>query len=71
MSRFLAAAALSLLAMLAVPEAQTIDPCTGARDLRLTNGRIVTMDEQNRVVSEVTIQDGRFVALEPGMLRSG
>ena len=42
--------------------AQT-DPCAGARDLRLTNGRFVTMDRQGSTVSEVTIQDGRFTAV--------
>jgi hypothetical protein len=36
------------------------DACAGARDLRLTNGRIVTLDEENSIVSTVTIQDGRF-----------
>ena len=44
--------------------AQT-DPCTGARDLRLTNGRFVTMDARGTTVSEVTIQDGRFTAVGP------
>ena len=44
--------------------------CAGARDLRLTNGRIVTMsspngDARNSIVSEVTIQDGRFAAVGP------
>ncbi len=37
--------------------------CTGARDLKLTNGRIVTMDPRNTIVSEVTIQNGRFTAV--------
>jgi predicted amidohydrolase YtcJ len=41
------------------------DGCAGARDLRLTNGRIVTMDARNSIVSEVTIQDGRFAAVGP------
>jgi predicted amidohydrolase YtcJ len=36
------------------------DNCAGSRDLRLVNGRIVTMDARNSVVSSVTIQDGRF-----------
>jgi predicted amidohydrolase YtcJ len=40
-----------------------VDPCSGARDLRLTNGKIVTMDRGNMTVSEVTIQDGRFTAV--------
>jgi predicted amidohydrolase YtcJ/quercetin dioxygenase-like cupin family protein len=41
------------------------DPCAGARDLRLTNGRIVTMDRAGTTVSEVTIQDGRITAVGP------
>ena len=32
--------------------------CAGARDLRLVNGRIVTMDARNSIVSDVTIQNG-------------
>jgi predicted amidohydrolase YtcJ len=43
----------------------TIDPCAGARDLRLTNGRIATMDARGSTVNEVTIQDGRFTAVGP------
>ena len=39
--------------------------CTGARDLRLINGNIVTMDARGRTVREVTIQDGRFTAVGP------
>jgi len=38
-------------------------PCDDARDLRLVNGRIVTMDRRNTVVSEVTIQNGHFEAI--------
>ena len=45
--------------------ARVIDPCAGARDLRLTNGRIVTMDARGTTVSEATIQDGRFTAVGP------
>ena len=41
------------------------DPCTGSRDLRLTNGRIVTMDARGTTASEVTIQDGRFTSVGP------
>ena len=40
--------------------------CAGAGDLRLVNGRIVTMDKRNSVVSEVTIQNGQFDAVGPG-----
>jgi predicted amidohydrolase YtcJ len=39
--------------------------CAGSRDLRLTNGHIVTMDARNTIVSEVTIQDGHFAAVGP------
>jgi len=37
--------------------------CAGSRDLHLTNGKIMTMDRQNTVVSEVIIQEGRFTAV--------
>ncbi len=37
-----------------------VDRCAGARDLKLVNGKIVTMDKRNTVVSEVTIQNGRI-----------
>ncbi|HEX5227752.1 MAG TPA: amidohydrolase family protein, partial [Bryobacteraceae bacterium] len=40
--------------------ARAADNCADARDLRLTNGRIVTMDAKNSVLSSVTIQNGRF-----------
>jgi predicted amidohydrolase YtcJ len=36
------------------------DNCADSRDLRLVNGKIVTMDARNSVVSSVTIQNGRF-----------
>jgi predicted amidohydrolase YtcJ len=36
------------------------DNCSGSRDLRLINGKIVTMDARNSVLSSVTIQNGRF-----------
>jgi len=39
------------------------DVCADARNLRLIHGKIVTMDARNTVVSEVTIQDGRFAAV--------
>ena len=48
------------------PAPSATDPCAGARDLRLTNGRFVTMDARNSTVSEVTIQDGRFVSVGGG-----
>jgi predicted amidohydrolase YtcJ len=40
--------------------------CDGARDLRLVNGRIATMDGKNTTVREVTIQDGVFTAVGKG-----
>jgi len=40
--------------------------CDGARDLRLVNGRIATLDGANTIVREATIQDGRFTALGRG-----
>jgi predicted amidohydrolase YtcJ len=36
------------------------DNCADSRDLRLVNGKIVTMDARNSVLSSVTIQNGRF-----------
>jgi predicted amidohydrolase YtcJ len=65
--RYRLAGVLLVLPLLATAEASAqprqIDPCTGARDIRLVNGKIVTMDAQNSIVSEATIQDGRFVAV--------
>jgi hypothetical protein len=59
------AALLFLVVTLSGQTRAPIDPCAGARDLRLTNGRIVTMDTRGSTVSEVTIQDGRFTAVGP------
>jgi predicted amidohydrolase YtcJ len=39
------------------------DRCTDARNLRLVNGHIVTMDAKNSVVSSVTIKNGRIAAV--------
>jgi len=39
--------------------------CSWSRDLRLVNGKIHTLDPQDRVVSEVTIQEGRFAYIGP------
>jgi len=62
--------ALALLAGTALsgqaPARAAQDACAGARDLRLVNGKIVTMDRRNSTVSEVTIQDGRFVTVGGG-----
>jgi predicted amidohydrolase YtcJ len=40
--------------------------CDGARDLHLVNGRFLTMDAQNSIVSSVAVRDGRIVALGHG-----
>ncbi|HEX4137156.1 MAG TPA: amidohydrolase family protein [Bryobacteraceae bacterium] len=36
------------------------DPCADSRNLKLVNGKIVTMDKKNSTVSSVTIQAGIF-----------
>src|SRR5262249_35459662 len=43
--------------------------CEGSRDLRFTNGHIVTMDSRSSIVNEVTIQDGKFDTVGPGAKR--
>jgi hypothetical protein len=64
--RFSVLTLLALLAVLAttVPAAGQ-DPCSWSRDLRLVNGKIHTLDAQDRVVNEVTIQAGRFAYVGP------
>jgi predicted amidohydrolase YtcJ len=50
-----------LLLGIALPLAAfAADNCAGSHDLRLTNGKIVTMDARNSVLSSVAIQNGRF-----------
>jgi predicted amidohydrolase YtcJ len=61
---FVTFAALMLAGMPTAARAQ--DRCAGARDLRLVNGRIATMDKRSSIVSEVTIQDGRFLTVGKG-----
>ena len=53
------------LLILAPLTAFAAEDCSASRDLRLTNGRIYTMDSKNSIVNEVTIQDGRFAAVGP------
>jgi predicted amidohydrolase YtcJ len=58
-----------LLIALAAGSAAAQSPataCGGSRDLRLVNGRIVTMDKKNSTVAEVTIQNGVFTAVGRG-----
>ena len=59
---FILAAAAGLLYGQAPPP-QTAARCAGSRDLHLTNGKIMTMDRQNTVASEVIIQEGRITAV--------
>ena len=54
----------SAAAALGAPLAQ--GRCAEARDLRLVNGRIHTLDARNTIVSEVTIQNGKFTAVGRG-----
>src|SRR5262249_19019652 len=42
------------------------DRCAGARDVKLVNGRIHTLDARNSIVSSVTIKDGKFTAVGHG-----
>jgi predicted amidohydrolase YtcJ len=55
----------ALLIILSAGSAAAQSPttaCAGSRDLRLVNGRIVTMDKKNSTVTEVTIQNGVFTS---------
>ena len=59
---FICAAALFLVIVsLSGQTPAPIDPCAGARDLRLTNGKIATMDARGSTVGEITIQNGKLV----------
>jgi predicted amidohydrolase YtcJ len=53
-------ATLIFIVLAIAPFATAADRCDGARDLRLINGRIHTMDAKDSVVSSVLIQSGRF-----------
>jgi predicted amidohydrolase YtcJ len=56
--------ALIALLAIAVPAAAQ-DACSWSRDVRLINGKIHTLDAHDRVVNEVTIQEGRFAYIGP------
>jgi predicted amidohydrolase YtcJ len=60
-----AAVAFPPITMFGQARPATADPCAGARDLHLTNGRFVTMDARGSTATEVTIQNGRFTAVGP------
>src|SRR5688572_7705853 len=55
-----APAAVLMAVLSAGPAGAQTNACSWARDLRLVNGRIHTMDSRNSIVREATIQDGRF-----------
>ncbi len=58
--------ALLWTALLVIPAlARAADSCADSRDLRLTNGHIVTFDAKNTIATQVTIQNGRFAAIGP------
>jgi len=57
---------LTFLASLLTATTAWAQTCAGARDVRLVNGRIHTMNAKAPVVSEVTIQDGVFTAVGKG-----
>jgi predicted amidohydrolase YtcJ len=58
--KYLNNAQLFLIGMMLPLAAFAADNCAGSRDLRLVNGKIVTMDARNSTVSSVNIQNGRF-----------
>jgi predicted amidohydrolase YtcJ len=60
-----APAALLTAVMLCAPPgvAYADNNCTGKGSIRLVNGKIHTMDRQNRVVSSVLIENGEFAAV--------
>ena len=57
--------AITILITASALRALAQDACAASRDLKLINGRIVTMDQRNSIVGEVTIQNGRFAAVGP------
>src|SRR5688500_3346666 len=65
LSSICAAALFLVIVSLSGQTGAPVAPCGRARDLRLTNGRLVPMDARRSTVTEVTIQDGRFTAVGP------
>jgi hypothetical protein len=51
---------LAAVALLATSAWAADDPCANSRNLKLINGKIVTMDKKNSIVSSLTIQNGLF-----------
>jgi predicted amidohydrolase YtcJ len=54
------ARALAALIIVGVSLTATAQNCAGARDIRIVNGRIHTMDAHDTVLASVTIRDGLF-----------
>src|SRR6187455_526986 len=54
-----------LLAGVAIvtPSLAENDSCAGARDVKLVNGKIHTLDGRNSIVQSVTIKNGKFTAV--------
>ena len=52
-----------IMAIFPSPSFAQVDVCSWSRDIELVNGKILTMDSKNSIVSEVTIQDGKFTAV--------
>lgn len=68
LATLIATAALAFTAAItfALQSARSVpNPCADSRDIRLTNGRIFTLDKQNSTASEVTIQNGRIDTVGP------
>ncbi len=49
-----------LVSVMACVATAATDPCAGSRNLKFVNGKIVTMDKKNSIVSSITIQNGVF-----------
>jgi len=62
-SLLIASALVAGVAMIAPALARDGDDCAGARDVKLVNGKIHTLDARNSIVSSVTIKNGKFTAV--------
>src|SRR5215472_6497828 len=62
-SLLVGSALLAGVAMIAPALARDGDDCAGARDVKLVNGKIHTLDARNSIVSSVTIKNGKFTAV--------
>jgi predicted amidohydrolase YtcJ len=66
MKRFLVFLTATFIASAAAAQTPGAANCAGARDLRLVNGKIATMDAKNTIASEVTIQNGVITGVGRG-----